>query len=156
MALSWQQEVGALTAERERVETAVRLIKRFGAPTDVAQAELTYADGKAEADALIATLQVALDQGRGADEFDALERRLHKAIEAVDRLAAQAKALVPPANGQKDLVAAVLGSAVLVALIEAAKTIYLRHRDDDALRRVTIRNQLDAARWPTFAAIRPE
>jgi uncharacterized caspase-like protein len=62
--MSWQQAVAALTAERERAETAARIVKRLGDAAAVARAERAYGDGKAETDAIVAALTVALAENR--------------------------------------------------------------------------------------------
>jgi hypothetical protein len=77
--MSWQQAVAALTAERERAETAARLVKRHGDAAAIARAERAYGDGKAETDAIIAALTVALAEGREPETLAALEARLVRA-----------------------------------------------------------------------------
>ena len=64
--LSWQEAVATLTAERERAETAVRIVKRLGGPGDLTAAEIAYGDGRAETEAAIARYerQVATDRLR--------------------------------------------------------------------------------------------
>ena len=60
-SLSWQQAVAILTAERELAVTAVAIIKRLGGPGDLTSAEIAYGDGRAEIEAVIAALTVALE-----------------------------------------------------------------------------------------------
>jgi hypothetical protein len=44
---------------------------------------------------------------------------------------------------------------VLTSMIEAVKELVLRWVDEDGLTRKTIQTQLEAARWPDFAAVPP-
>jgi hypothetical protein len=151
--MSWQQAVAALTAERERAETAARIVKRLGDAATVARAERAYGDGKAETDAIVAALTVALAENREPETLAALEARLHRATAARETIAREADACAARAPGEKAIVEAILGSAVLVALTKALTTLYLRHRDDEALTRKTIETQLQAARWADFASL---
>ena len=59
--VGWQQQVAALAAERTRAETAAALIRRLGGPGDLAMAEIAYGDGRAEVEAVVAALSVALE-----------------------------------------------------------------------------------------------
>jgi hypothetical protein len=150
--VSWQQAVGVLTAERERAETAARLIRRFGATAEVARAELTYGDGKAESDALIASLQVALQEGYGADDRPALEQRLQRVAAARLALARQADALLPPAEGEKGLLGDIV-KELLAPFVQAVAAVWNRWHERDDLVRATIATQLEAARWRPFASL---
>ena len=151
--MSWQQAVAELTAERERAETAARLVKRHGDEAAIARAERSYGDGKAETDAIVATLTVALAEGGEPETLAALEARLVRATAAREKLAREADACAPREPGEKAIVEAILGSAVIASLVHALTTLYLRHRDDEALKRKTIATQLEAARWAPFASL---
>ncbi len=65
-----------------------------------------------------------------------------------------AVALAPAESGTKspglDVLAKTLGS-----LIDAAKEIYLQHREEDVLARKTIQTQVESTRWRAFAEIAP-
>jgi hypothetical protein len=60
--------------------------------------------------------------------------------------------------GQKGVLVDVVKGAIepaVQALSEAVAAIYNNHRNDNALTRETIKTQLEAARWPSFAEIKP-
>jgi hypothetical protein len=61
--------------------------------------------------------------------------------------------LVPDAAGQRGLLSDILKAITepaVKALAAAVATLYQDHRHDTAIRRETIRTQLDAAKWPEF------
>src|SRR5687768_9751630 len=106
--LTWQEAVATLTAERERAETAVRIIKRLGGPGDLTAAEIAYGNGRAEIEAVIAALSVALDEGKGADPLANLEVHIERAVAARETLGARARDL---AAGTKSTPLDLLGQA---------------------------------------------
>ena len=152
--VGWQETVTALTAERGRAMTAVGLIQRLGGEGDKATAELTYGEGKAEADAVVSGLVVALEQGKGANDLASLETRLAKVVAARQALAERARALVGDQAGEKGVLIDLFSDA-LPYLLTAVGALWTQFTARDALTRKTIVTQLEAARWPPFAEIEP-
>jgi hypothetical protein len=66
---------------------------------------------------------------------------------------------VPAAPGQKGVIADIAKAAIeqlVKPLSEAIATLYKHHREDEALTRLTIQTQLEAAKWPDFASVKAE
>lgn len=155
-SIGWQEAVLRLSAERGRAENAARLLKQLGDKAAVDHGRLIYGDGRAEVDALIDGLLVALAQGEGPSSLPELEARLQRAVEAREALSALVKPLLLHRMGEKDLPIAELiemAGAIIPSLLEAVRTLWVQVRDADRLKAETIRTQLEAARWRDFAAI---
>ncbi len=148
--VAWQQQVAALAAERTRAETAAGIIRRLGGPGDLAMAEIEYGDGRAEVEAVVAALTVALEQGKGADDLADLESRLSRAVAAREALARRAVALAAGAGTRSALIDLLAPEAIKV-LVAALGGLWRRRADRDAAARATIAARLEAARWPPFA-----
>jgi hypothetical protein len=58
--IGWQEAVARLAGERTKAETCVRLLKTYGDEAALSRGDLTYGEAKAEVDAIIAGLMVAL------------------------------------------------------------------------------------------------
>ncbi len=154
--LAWPEAIARLAAERTRANTCVEQTRALGvAATD--PLARGYGEAKAEMDGIIAGLSVALAEGRKPDALDDLPRRIEAAVtrrEAFCR--AVAERLPPPPPGEKSVLSDVLGLGKLVKeLVDAGLAIWDRIAEPDKLRRETIRAQLEATRWPDFAAASP-
>ena len=150
--LSWQQAVAVLTAERGRAEAAVAVIKRLGGPSDRTRAEITYGMGRAEAEAVIGALVVALDQGNGADDLTDLETRIAEAASARQALGTMAQALADAGPTERSVLVDLIAQS-LPSLLSAIGALWNRRGDSDEIARKTIATRLEAARWPAFDAI---
>jgi hypothetical protein len=147
--LSWQSAVAELTAEKQRATTAAGIIKRLGGPGDLAAAEIAYGDGRAETEAVIAALTIALEQGKGADDRADLDARIERATAARETLGRRAQDLAAGTRGPAlDLLV-----SALPTLLSAVGALWTRRTDRDAATRATIATRLEAARWPPFADI---
>jgi hypothetical protein len=135
-----------------RAEAAAALIRRLGGPGDVAKAELTYGDGRAEAEAVVSALIVALQQGGGVDDPADLEARMTAAVAARETLGRQARALAEAAPGEKSVVVDLLTSA-LPDLLAPLGALWGHWTKGAADLRATIAERLEAARWPAFAEV---
>ena len=62
--ISWPDAVSKISGERAKAETCVALMKKYGDDTQIARSQLTYANAKADSDALIAGLITALSAGQ--------------------------------------------------------------------------------------------
>jgi hypothetical protein len=58
--IGWQEAVARLAHERTRAETCVRLFKTYGDAGALSRGDLAYGEAKAEVDAVIAGLVIAL------------------------------------------------------------------------------------------------
>jgi hypothetical protein len=150
--IGWQEAVARLAHERTRAETCVRLLKTYGDEAALSRGDLTYGEAKAEIDAVIAGLIVALAKDEEPATLPDLETRLALGVQGRETLCEQAKPLVPDATGEKsvivDLVAGALGP-----LLDATQEIYFHAEEADRLTRATIQNQLEATKWSAFADI---
>jgi hypothetical protein len=63
-ATSWSDAVGQIAGERAKAETCVALMKKYGDGAERARGEITYTNAKADSDAVIAGLIVALSAGQ--------------------------------------------------------------------------------------------
>jgi hypothetical protein len=152
-SMGWQKAVATLTAERGRAETAARIIKRLGGPGDLTAAEIAYGDGRAETEAVIAALGVALGEGAPDDLAD-LEARIDRAVAARETLATRARDLASRAPAEKSEALDLLAKA-LPALLSAVGALWQRRGERDTATRAAIAARLDAARWPPFVDIAP-
>ena len=149
--LSWQKAVAELTAERNRAEASVLIIKRLGDPGDITSAEIAYGGGRAEAEAVIAALIIALHQGKGADDIVDIDTRMSQAVGARETLARRATDL---AAGKKSAGIDLLAKA-LPSLLLAVGALWRRCGESDVSTRATIAARLESARWLPFADIIP-
>jgi hypothetical protein len=62
--VSWPDAVGQIAGERAKAETCVALMKKYGDDAQKARGEITYTNAKADSDAVIAALIVALSAGQ--------------------------------------------------------------------------------------------
>jgi hypothetical protein len=150
--IGWQEAVARLAHERTRAETCVRLLKTYGDEAALSRGDLAYGEAKAEVDAVIAGLIVALAKEEEPATLPDLETRLELGVEGREALCEQVKPLVPDASGEKNVIVDLVGGA-LEPLITAVKEIYLDAEEADRLTRLTIQNQLEATKWRAFAEI---
>jgi hypothetical protein len=155
-AMTWQDAIGELASERTRAETCVGVLKRNAGDDEAAleQGRTGYDTAKSEIDGVVAALAVALAQGDEPESFTTLETQLKRGVEGREAFCKAALALAPPQDGTKSAIFDVLGE-VIGPLIEAAKEIYIFSEEQDVLVRETIRTQLEATKWPSFASIEP-
>ena len=151
-SIGWQEAVARLASERTRAETCASLLKRHGDQAAISRGELAYGEAKAEVDAVIAGLVVALAEDEAPASLPDLEARLRRGVTAREAFCKEVMPLVPDTTGEKGGIVDVLGE-VLGPLIDAAKAIYLDFREEDRLTRKTIQTQLEATKWPAFASI---
>lgn len=154
--ITWQESVAKLGREKTLVETYAGLLKKYGDGAAIDRGSIAYAEAKAEFDAVIAGLNVALARKQKPDSLPDLQARLQSGFEKREAFCSSIDAILPPTTAQKGLLGGVLGDVVKGAVspvIDAIKDIYLRSKDDDALLRKTIQTQLLATAWPDFQAI---
>jgi hypothetical protein len=152
--IGWQEAVARLAYERTRAVTCARALHQYGDDAATARGALTYGEAKAEMDAVIAGLVVALAQGEEPTSLPDLDARLRRGVRGREAFCTAVLPLLPDASGVKSVVTDLVSGA-LESLIEAVKEIYLHHRKADRLTRATIQTQLEATTWPVFDVIKP-
>jgi hypothetical protein len=153
--IGWQEAVARLKQERTLVETCVALLKKYGKARAIDRGGLDYADAKAEYDAIIAGLDVALARNDQPASLPDLEARLRRGFDKRQAFCVSVEPLVPPPpKGVKSPFTDIIGGAV-GPVVDAVKAIWLRTRDDNALMRKTIETQLEDTKWPSFASVSP-
>ncbi len=152
--IGWQEAVARLAYERTKAETCVKELKKYGDKAPISRGEDAYNDAKAEYDAIIQGLTVALARKGEPASLPDLEARLQRGFDEREAFCKSVQPLIPSTVGQKSPIADIIGGLV-GPVIDAIKAIYLRGRDDDALMRKTIETQLEATSWPAFASIAP-
>jgi hypothetical protein len=156
-AMSWPDAVAQLTSERTKAETCVALVKKYGNDAQIARGQLTYADSKADADAVLAGLIVTLSGGQQPTNLSVLQAKLSGSHSGLVEFCREVSDLVPRTAGQKDLLTDITKAAIqplLKMLSDGVSALYNNHRTDDALTRRTIQTKLEAARWPAFFEVK--
>ena len=152
--IGWQEAVARLAYERTKAETCVKELKKYGDKAAISRGEDAYNNAKAEYDAIVSGLTVALARKGEPASLPDLEARLQRGFDARDAFCRSVQPLIPSTAGQRSPIADVIGG-LAGPVIDAIKAIYLRGKDDDALMRKTIETQLEATSWPAFASIAP-
>jgi hypothetical protein len=155
--ITWPEAVAQLAGERAKAETCVALVKKYGNEAQIGRAQLTYANAKADADAVIAGLLTALSVGQTPASLSSLQAKLSSGISGLVEFCDTVRKLLPDTAGQKNVItgiAQVTIGPLLKMLTDGVSALYTNHRNDDALTRRTIQTQLEAARWPAFSEVK--
>jgi hypothetical protein len=154
---TWSEAVAQLAGERTKAETCVALLKTYGDDAQIARGQLIYTNAKADADAVIAGLIVALSTGQEPASLSSLQSRLSSGVSGLAEFCGIVSNLLPDRAGQKNIVVDIVRGAIeplLKTLSDGVSALYNNHRTDDALTRRTIQTQLEAARWPAFSEVK--
>lgn len=155
------ETIRVLAEERVLGENAAALLGRYGRSDAVALAagEQLYAAAQAAFNGLIAQLQLELIETRKPSESEAFGQALAAAIERRHALLAFTAKVLPPEQGTKfglgALIAEALAGSVgelISGLTEAATSLWGEFRKAKQERRDEIRARLEAERWRPFAA----
>ena len=158
--ISWPDAVGQIAGERAKAETCVALMKKYGNDAQKARGEITYANAKADSDAVIAGLIAALSAGQAPASLSSLEDKLSSGVSGLVEFCGTVSKLVPKTAGQTDkggmieIARMIPFDQLLKMLSDGVSALYNNHHSDDALTRRTIQTQLEAARWPTFSEVK--
>ena len=161
--MTWPDAVAQLTAQRTRAETCVALLKKYGDKEQVARGQLTYANAKADADAVIAGLITALSLGQKPASLSSLQASLSSSVSGLAGLLSTVGKLVPDTSRQKgsadkglaEILTSIVPIEQLLKMLSAGvSALYNSYRAKDALTRETIKTQLEATRWPAFSEIK--
>ena len=147
--IDWPEAIARLTYERTLGTECARLAKQHGDAAQISQAQTGYAKAKAEFDAVIAGLMVVLDQKDDPGELDNLNVRLQRGVYSRIAFCKDVKPLVPSTEGNKGLLDDIVKETV-GRVFDAIAALWSYRREDDALKRATIKTQLEAASWPAF------
>ncbi len=153
---TWADAVAQLAAARTKAETSVAILKKFGDPGNIARGQLIYCDAKAEADAVIAGLIVALSAKGLPERLSSLQERVERAATGLAKLRNLAENQLPQLEGTKEFSDILKGAIeeLQKPLVDAVSALYSNFRADNELTRKTIQTQLEAARWPDFAEVK--
>jgi hypothetical protein len=135
-------------------------MKKYGDPGEKARGEITYTSAKADFDAVIAGLIVALSAGQAPASLSSLQDKLSSGASSLAGFCGTVINLLPKKEGQiekgvgVDILKALPLEQLVKALSDGVAALYTNHRSDDALTRRTIQTQLEAARWPAFSEVK--
>ncbi len=159
-AISWPDAVGQIAGERAKAETCVALMKKYGDPAQKARGEITYTNAKADFDAVIAGLIVALSARQAPASLSSLQEKLSSGASGLSQFCGIVIDLLPQTAGQTekgvgiDILKAIPLEQLLKMLSDGVSALYTNHRSDDTLTRRTIQTQLESARWPAFSEVK--
>jgi hypothetical protein len=74
--MTWAEAVAQVTGVRTKAETSAALLKKFGDSGHLAHGQLIYSDAKAETDAVIAGLIVAVSAQGKPESLPSLQERV--------------------------------------------------------------------------------
>jgi hypothetical protein len=152
--INWQEAVARLARESARVEICASILKTYGNPTAIERGSISYGEAKAEYDAIIAGLIVALARKEQPGSLSDLQASLQRGFDKREAFCQSAQSLTPQDKGEKRVVEEIVKDAI-GPIIQAVQAIYSKARDDDALTHKTIQTQLEATSRPAFASISP-
>ena len=160
--MTWAEAVAQVAGVRTKAETSAALLKKFGDSGHLAHGQLIYADAKAETDAVIAGLIVAVSAQGKPESLPSLQERVTRAATGLAKLRKLAESQLPGLEAKTFSLDDILKGAGLKGAIEplqkassaAVATLYNDHRADKEQTRKTIQTQLEAARWPDFAEVK--
>ena len=156
-AIGWPEAVARLAGERTKAEICVGVLKGYGNEGQIARGRLAYGTAKAEFDAAITGLIVALGEGDKPEGLPVLNAKLEGGASGLKQFCDGVLALLPADEGRKGIVGDIAKGAIepiIKALSEGVAALYNNHRKDKALTRQTIQTQLEAAKWPDFGEVK--
>ena len=155
-SMTWPEATAQIVKLRTISETCVSIIKQYGNAAQKGQTRLDYGDAKANADAIIAGLTVALYADGKSDSLPSLQKDLQTASNDVQSFCGTASKILPASSRHKGVVDE-LAKASIEPLIKAVSdgiaALYNNHRNDKELVKKTIQAQLEAAKWQDFDKI---
>jgi hypothetical protein len=151
--VGWQEAVARLTYERSQVKICVAILKKYDSKPAKDRGALVYDEAKAEYDAVIAGLIVALAEGQRPVSLPDLEERLQRGFEKRTSFCESARAVMPPPpTGQKGPVDEIV-KAMVEPLADAVSAIWRWKMDANTQIKDTIKLQLEDAKWPSFESV---
>jgi hypothetical protein len=150
--LGWPETIELLAQERTQAETCVATLKSSSDKAAVATGRLTYGAAKSQSDGVIAGLTVALVQGGVPDALPTVLTSLGKAGTGLQEVC-DAALKTASTTGSKGLVEDILKAPIepiVNAISSGVRALWTGHVEKDKLELETIKEQLDAAKWPDF------
>jgi len=150
--IGWPEAVGRLTAERSNAQICVAALKKYGDEGQVSRGRLTYGAAKSDFDGVITALITALAEGGSPGRLPTFAANVERGATALKAVCKTAEDLVSAKPGEKAVSVGLLQEAVapLIKSISDAVAAIYNYRSDKAATRLTIRTQLEAAKWPEF------
>jgi hypothetical protein len=155
--IGWPEAVGRLAGERSTAENCAAALKGYGDKQQVSRGQLAYGEAKANFDAVINGLIMALTEGGNPKSLPSLKTDLEHGATSLGNFCKTVSDLLPATSGHKGILGDIVKGAiqpVIDALSAAVAAIYNNHRKDDALTIETIKTQLEATKWPNFAEVK--
>jgi hypothetical protein len=152
--INWQEAVARLARESARVEICASVLKKYGNPTAIERGSISYGEAKAEYDAIIAGLIVALARKEQPASLSDLQASLQRGFDKREAFCQSAQSHIPQDKGEKSVVEEIVKDAI-GPIIQAVQAIYSKAKDDDALTHKTMQTQLEATSRPAFASVSP-
>ena len=152
--INWQEAVARLARESARVEICASVLKKYGNPTAIERGSISYGEAKAEYDAIIAGLIVALARKEQPASLSDLQASLQRGFDKREAFCQSAQSLIPRDKGEKSVVEEIVKDAI-GPIIQAVQAIYSKAKDDDSLTHKTMQTQLEATSRPAFASVSP-
>jgi hypothetical protein len=153
----WPEAVSLLATERSNAQICVAALKRYGDEGQISRGRLTYGAAKADFDGVITGLITALAEGGGPGSLPSLEADVDRGASALKVFCKTAEDLMSAKPGEKGVLADMVKAAVeqlVQPISEGVAAIYNNYRGDKAATRLTIRTQLEAAKWPEFDEVK--
>jgi hypothetical protein len=159
--MAWAEAVAQVAGVRTKAETSAALLKKFGDSGHVAHGQLIYSDAKAETDAIIAGLIVAVSAKGKPESLPSLQERVRRSATGLAKLRKLAESQLPGLES-KGINLDLNLNDILKGAIEqfqkpfsaAVAILYNDHRTDKEQTRKTIQTQLEAARWLDFDQVK--
>jgi hypothetical protein len=161
-AISWPDAVSQIAGERAKAETCVALMKKYGDDAQKARGQISFTNARADFDAVIAGLIVALSAKQTPASLSSLQAKLNGGVSGLAEFCGTVSDLLPKAAGQTekgvmvDIAKMIPFEQLLKMLSDGVSALYTNHRSDDALTRKTIQTQLESARWPAFSEVKAD
>jgi len=148
----WPEAVGRLTAERSNAQICVAALKKYGDEGQVSRGRLMYGTAKSDFDGVITGLITALAEGGRPRSLPTFEANVARGATGLKAVCKTAEDLAADKPGEKAVSVGLLQEAVepLIKSISDAVAAIYHYRSDKAATRLTIRTQLEAAKWPEF------
>lgn len=155
-SMTWPEATAQIVKLRTTSETCVSIVKQYGNAAQKAQIRLAYGDAKANVDAIIAGLTVALYEDGKSGSLPSLQEDLQTASNDVQSFCGVAGKVLPTSSKHKGVVDEIAKASIeplIKAVSDGIAALYNNHRNDKELVKKTIQAQLEAAKWQDFDKI---
>jgi hypothetical protein len=150
--VGWPETIDRLNEQRSQAEACVELLKDSGDKVAIRSGRIAYGVAKSASDGVIAGFAVGLVEGYAPEKLPPLEANLDRAGNGLKEVCDAANHATP-ASGTKGIVEDLAKGAIEPAvdgLKAVASALWGRHIKMEDLEIETIKNELEAAKWPDF------